>query len=110
MGIKVDDSGLKLDDLIKSSNIERANTLLTERVKETTEPFVPMDHGDLRGNVEIDTDSITYTEEYAGYVYNMDGDIKWTTKGTSGHWIEPSKQANMHDWEQFASDAILGAI
>lgn len=108
-GISVD-MDLTLGELASQANLDRANQLLTARVKDTTEKFVPMDHGDLRGNVEVGVDEFTYTEEYANRVYNMDDRTNWTTKGTSGHWIEPSKEANMADWEQFAADAILGAI
>lgn len=109
MGVSVE-MNLDLDRFTDKANIDRANLLLTNRVKETTEKFVPMEYGDLRGNVEVETDEFTYTEEYADSVYNMDDNTNWTTAGTSGHWIEPSKDENMAEWEQFASDAILGEV
>lgn len=110
MGISVDLSGLKLDKFTGKKHLEDANLLVTNKVKDDTEKFVPMDHGDLRGNVEVDVDSFTYTEEYADYVYNMNPFNNFSTPGTTSHWIEPSKSENMSEWERFAAKAVLGEV
>lgn len=108
-GIHVD-LDLCLDEFASNSNVEKANLLLSNKVRDDTDKFVPMQYGDLRDNVEVSTDQIVYTEEYANYVYNLDDNAHFTTVGTSGHWLERSKEANMSEWEQYASDALLGEV
>lgn len=56
--------------------------------KRGMERYVPKDTGFLRGNSAPSApDTLTYSAEYAEYVYRME-DVHWTTLGTSGHWIE----------------------
>ena len=54
--------------------------------------FVPMRNGDLRKNVSIDDDSITYESNYAEYQYYGEREDKthkvenYTTPGTGKRW------------------------
>ena len=65
--------------------------------------YVPKDNGILRENVTIDSNSITYEQEYAGYQYygeRKDGSHKvtnYTTPGTGPYWDERMKSADMQN-------------
>ena len=107
-GLDIDLSKLGLRDVFSDKNMRNVNALLPENVMQTTEPYVPMEYGDLRGHVELRDDEFTYTEEYANSVYNMDGNIQWTTDGTSGNWLEPSKRDNMKNWEELVASLVEG--
>ena len=65
--------------------------------------YVPKDNGILRENVTIDSNSITYEQEYASYQYygeRKDGSHKvtnYTTPGTGPYWDERMKSADMQN-------------
>lgn len=74
--------------------------------------YVPMDLGNLRQVVRIQTDSITYESPYAKYQYNgerADGTHKvanYTTPGTGPKWDERMKSAEMDDLIKEVQDYI----
>ena len=63
--------------------------------------FVPKDNGDLRGEVELTPNSITYTQQYAKYQYHgmrEDGSHivrNYTTPGTGPYWDKRMVSADM---------------
>lgn len=65
--------------------------------------YVPKDNGILRENVTIDSNSITYEQEYASYQYygeRKDGSHKvsnYTTPGTGPYWDERMKSVDMQN-------------
>ena len=65
--------------------------------------YVPMDNGDLRTNVDIQPESITYESPYARYqYYGMRDDgthvVKnYTTPGTGTYWDKRMVSAEMQD-------------
>lgn len=65
--------------------------------------YVPMDEGNLRTNVDIQADSITYESPYASYQYRgerEDGSHKvknYTTPGTGTYWDRKMVSAEMQD-------------
>ena len=65
--------------------------------------YVPKDNGILRENVTIDSNSITYEQEYASYQYygeRKDGSHKvtnYTTPGTGPYWDERMVSADMQN-------------
>lgn len=65
--------------------------------------YVPKDNGILRENVTIDSNSITYEQEYASYQYygeRKDGSHKvsnYTTPGTGSYWDERMKSVDMQN-------------
>ncbi|MBR2245672.1 MAG: capsid protein [Clostridia bacterium] len=65
--------------------------------------YVPMDNGDLRTNVDIQPNSITYESPYARYQYygvREDGthEVKnYTTPGTGPYWDKRMVSAEMQD-------------
>ena len=65
--------------------------------------YVPKDNGILRENVTIDSNSITYEQEYASYQYygeRKDGSHKvtnYTTPGTGPYWDKRMVSAEIQD-------------
>lgn len=70
----------------------RVQQFLTNTCYRRMDKYVPMDKGDLRVNVSIDTNTITYESPYARYQYygiREDGSHKvrnYTTPGTGPYW------------------------
>ncbi len=63
--------------------------------------YVPMDTGNLRRNVSITSDTITYESPYAHAQYIGEvngGQVKnYTTPGTGPYWDERMKSVEMQD-------------
>lgn len=63
--------------------------------------YVPKDNGILRENVTIDSNSITYEQEYAHaqYIGEVNGGqvVNYTTPGTGPYWDERMKSADMQN-------------
>ena len=76
--------------------------------------YVPMDNGDLRTNVDIQPESITYESPYARYQYygvREDGTHKvknYTTSGTGPYWDKRMVSAEMQDVVKEVQDYIGG--
>ena len=74
--------------------------------------YVPKDTGILRENVTIDSNSITYEQEYAGYQYygeRKDGSHKvtnYTTPGTGPYWDKRMVSADMQNVVAEVQDCI----
>ena len=70
----------------------RVQKFFTNTCYKHMDKYVPMDNGDLRTNVDIQTNSITYESPYARYQYygiREDGthQVKnYTTAGTGTYW------------------------
>ena len=68
------------------------HAFFTETCYKAMDKYVPMDNGDLRTNVDIQTDKIIYETPYARYQYygmREDGShvVKnYTTPGTGKYW------------------------
>ena len=63
--------------------------------------YVPKDTGVLRENVTIDSNSITYEQQYAHaqYIGEVNGGqvVNYTTPGTGPYWDERMKSADMQN-------------
>ena len=76
--------------------------------------YVPKDNGDLRTNVDIQPDSITYEMPYARYQYygvREDGTHQvqnYTTPGTGPYWDQRMVSAEMQDIEKEVQNYIGG--
>lgn len=76
--------------------------------------YVPMDKGDLRTIVDLQSDSITYESPYARYQYygmREDGTHvvqNYTTSGTGPYWDKRMVSAEMQDIEKEVQDYIGG--
>lgn len=99
--LKIDDNG-------------PAQAFLTNTCYKHMDKYVPMDNGDLRTNVYIDTNSITYESPYASYQYygqREDGSHKvknYTTPGTGPYWDKRMKSAELKDVIKEVQDFIGG--
>lgn len=79
----------------------RAHKYLTERCYTYMDKYVPKDRGILRENATLETDKITYEQQYAHAQYTgivNGGEVKnYTTPGTGSYWDERMKSAEMQD-------------
>lgn len=80
-----------------------AQAFLTESCYKHMDKYVPMDEGNLRKNVDVDVDKITYQSPYARYqYYGMRQDkthkVKnYTTPKTGKYWDKKMKSAEIND-------------
>ena len=74
--------------------------------------YVPKDNGLLREIVTIDSNSITYEQEYAHaqYIGEVNGKpvVNYTTPGTGPYWDERMKSADMQNVVAEVQDFIDG--
>lgn len=88
-----------------------AQAFLTETCYKKMDKYVPQDNGDLRTNVDVQTNRIIYESEYAGYQYygqRKDGSRKvsnYTTPGTGPYWdkrmMSAEKQAVVREVQDY---------
>lgn len=95
------------DALLGSAAMEAAQDEMSHHWRDLMEPHVPKETGALRENVTVDGQEITYTEDYAVYVYNMDENVNWSTGGTGPHWNESAKAESLGDLEEHMAGFIL---
>lgn len=83
--IKID-----LTDITKLLKLDgKAQTFLTNTVAKHMDKYIPMDKGNLRTNVSLTQNTITYESPYAHaqYVGFTTGPVvKYTTPGTGPYW------------------------
>ena len=96
-----------MEELFSDEAVKRAHWALTEHYVHVMEPYVPMMYGDLRGNVEIPSESeIVYTEDYAAPVYFRSG-VARTTPGTHDHWDEYAKAEHLDELAEFFKNRLM---
>lgn len=92
----------------------RVQKFFTNTCYKHMDKYVPKDNGDLRTNVSIDSDSITYESPYARYQYygvREDGTHKvvhYTTPGTGSYWDKRMVSAEMQDVVEEVQNYIGG--
>lgn len=92
----------------------RVQKFFTNTCYKHMDKYVPMDEGNLRTNVSIDSDSITYESPYARYQYygvREDGTHKvvhYTTPGTGSYWDKRMVSAEMQDVVEEVQNYIGG--
>lgn len=89
----------------------RVQKFFTNTCYKHMDKYVPMDNGDLRTNVDIQSDSITYESPYARaqYVgYTKGPVVNYTTPGTGPYWDERMKSAEMKDIVKEVQDYVGG--
>ena len=81
----------------------RVQRYFTKRCVDRMDKYVPMDKGDLRTIIDIQSDSVTYESPYARYQYygvREDGTHQvshYTTAGTGPYWDKRMVSAEMDD-------------
>ena len=92
----------------------RVQKFFTNTCYKHMDKYVPMDNGDLRTNVDIQPDNITYESPYARYQYygiREDGthEVKnYTTPGTGTYWDKRMVSAEMKSVVKEVQDYIGG--
>lgn len=89
-----------------------AQAFMTETCYKAMDKYVPMDNGDLRTNVSIYTDRITYESPYAAYQYygEREGGThkvrNYTTPGTGTYWDKRMISADIDNVVRQVQDYI----
>ena len=89
----------------------RVQKFFTNTCYKHMDKYVPMDQGDLRTNVDIQPNSITYESPYAHaqYVGFTKGPVKnYTTPGTGPYWDKRMVSAEMQDVVEEVQNYIGG--
>lgn len=87
----------------------KAHDFFTNSCYKYMDKYVPMDNGDLRTKVDIQTDRITYESRYAHaqYVGFTKGPIvNYTTPGTGPYWDKRMVSAEMQDVVKEVQDYV----
>lgn len=90
----------------------RVQKFFTNTCYKHMDKYVPMDNGDLRTNVDIQVNSITYEMPYARYQYygvREDGTHKvrkYTTPGTGPYWDKRMASAESDKIVQEVQDFV----
>lgn len=90
----------------------RVQKFFTETCYRHMDKYVPMDEGNLRTNVSIANNSITYESPYARYQYygvREDGSHrvqKYTTAGTGTYWDKRMVSAEIQDVVKEVQDYV----
>ena len=89
-----------------------AQAFMTETCYKAMDKYVPMDNGDLRTNVSLYPNKITYESPYASYQYygeREDGSHKvrnYTTPGTGTYWDKRMISADIKNVVKQVQDYI----
>ena len=79
----------------------RVQKFFTNTCYRYMDKYVPKDNGVLRENVAIDSNSITYEQQYAHtqYIGEVNGGqvVNYTTPGTGPYWDKRMVSAEMQD-------------
>lgn len=79
----------------------RVQKFLTNTCYKHMDKYVPRDKGDLRTNVSLQPDSITYESLYANYQYKgvskSGKPLNYKTPGTGDYWDKRMVSAEMQD-------------
>ena len=92
----------------------KVQKFLTNTCYKHMDKYVPMDEGNLRTNVNIQSNSITYESPYARYQYygiREDGTHEvhnYTTPGTGPYWDKRMVSAEMQDVVREVQDYVGG--
>jgi hypothetical protein len=90
----------------------RVQKFFTNTCYKHMDKYVPLDEGNLRTNVSVKSDSITYESPYARYQYNgvsKNGKpLNYQTPGTGDYWDKRMVSAEMQDVVKEVQDYIGG--
>lgn len=115
LDVEIDLSGF--EGLFDKAAIENAQVVLTETVFQSCQKLIPCDTGDLADSgmpCWPDKTDITWTQPYAGRIYNLDdGGTNWTDPNKyhtepHSHWFEVAKQRDLEKWKDVAAEVLTG--
>ena len=102
----------KIESLIGIDKNGAVQKYFTKRCADYMDKYVPMDKGDLRTIIDIQSNCITYEIPYARYQYygvREDGthEVKnYTTPGTGTYWDKRMVSAEINDLVEEVQDYI----
>lgn len=104
---------------IISKNIQRADKAVANEAMKDTDPFVPMDSGNLKSRTHVEGGEVTYPGPYAHYLnegilFVSETGSAWAKKGQhktatgkplsfqkgQAHWPDASIAVNLSKWVQ----------
>ena len=92
-----------VDQLLSHANKQKAKLALTSQMGKDMEKYVPLRKGDLRANLTITPDRLSYGEVYArAQFYGKNGIVSfhnYTTPGTGSRWDKKAKAKHIDDWK-----------
>ena len=93
-----------VDQLLSHANKQKAKLALANQMGQDMEKYVPLRKGDLRDNLTITPDRLSYGEDYArAQFYGTNGIVsfhEYTTKPDTGpRWDKKAKAKHMDDWK-----------
>ncbi|APS41316.1 Phage minor capsid protein [Weissella jogaejeotgali] len=91
-----------VDQLLSHANKQKAKLDLTSQMGKDMEKYVPLRKGDLRANLTITPDRLSYGEVYArAQFYGTNGIVSfhnYTTPGTGPRWDRKASKDYMDSW------------
>lgn len=91
-----------VDQLLSHANKQKAKLALTSQMGKDMEKYVPLRKGDLRANLTITPDRLSYGEVYArAQFYGTNGIVsfhEYTTPGTGTRWDRKASKDYMDSW------------
>ena len=91
-----------VDQLLNSTNKQRAKLALTSQMAMDMEKYVPLRKGPLRANLTITPDRLSYGAVYArAQFYGTNGIVSfhnYTTPGTGPRWDRKASEDYMDSW------------
>lgn len=111
MSVKVTIDISSLDSMVTPERLQAVSERLCERVAKDCESLVPKRTGALRETVRFGDDEVSWTQNYATYVYQMPNTATtWTTPGTTSKWFDAACKKYAKDWGDTALDVIKEAF
>lgn len=102
--IQIDLDLAGLDAVLGKANCDRAQEAMTKAFKDYCDDFVPVRTGHLKDSGHVTAkDEITWTEEYANIVYNMD-----ETRSGKPQWCEEAARAHADDLKNVVAEVLKG--
>ena len=104
--VEVDMDLSQLEGIFSASALEAAQEAFANDVADDfaqgapAGSHVPRDTGKMQDNVTVSGEDVTWTEDYAGYVYFG------TAKMPGRPWFERAKGERLEAWEGYAADAL----
>jgi hypothetical protein len=91
-----------------SASIQRAQRALSEKVGSTSNKYIPLDTGALKGSMHILEDSVIWGQPYAQKVYYLDDARirKQKNADAHSHWFEHAKSEHVKEWQKAVEDQL----
>lgn len=131
LSFKIDNSGVRSLPKKYDGRNKQAQHILAVQAAKDTEPFTPMQTGDLKNRTQVNDDSIIYPGPKSRYLYygklmvDPNTGSAWAKEGVTKvltdknlvfskeahsqaqpHWFEASKAQNLEKWKRIVERAV----